>query len=323
MTDTMKAERQGMKAALDVIQEQRHRLEMEGLSQHSFALGVMNLVVTVFVFASFPEYLWILYTIKCFVFIPAWFFKMIQVYNGALFLLDFCWVANICSGFYFTLLLFNIVPESMRRGAFITFYACGLGPLSWACLLLGNGFVFHSIEKISSLFIHITPSLVLWTVTFHNDKLTETWPGRFPTTLEMNTWGKREIFYHGVQFYAVWLLLHSVWLLTHGVTCPQRGLATVFDDLFRKHKLDKVFGKYTGFKSYRAHAATYLFLHGVLATLSFLWPAVCFLTWPLHTAWVGVLLLSAIWSGAGYYDFILSKKYTKSIVKMLDAQKQK
>merc|ERR1712107_365138 len=115
----------------------------------------------------------------------------------------------------------------MGRGAFITFYACGLGPLSWACLLLGNGFVFHSIEKISSLFIHITPSLVLWTVTFHNEKLTETWPGRFPTTLEMNTWGKREIFYHGVQFYAVWLLLHSVWLLTHGVTCPQRGLATV------------------------------------------------------------------------------------------------
>jgi len=306
----------GIERAIAAVEAARRQLEVEGFSRVSFFLGVVNVVVTSLVLVGAPAYFWLLYGIKCFVLIPSWLVVVTRIYNGVLFILDYCWVMSVCSGFYMLLTLLGAIPAGLRTSAFLAFFAASTGPLGWACLLLHNGVIFHSVEKTTSLFIHITPLLTCWTIRTYPEQLAATWPGAFPEPSELSNVTFAELYYHGFVVYFVWLVLYSTWLLTSGVGCPEKGRETVFNYL-HKGGLHKVLRRITGSSSIRAHAATYLGLHCVAVALSFVWPPLCLHSWVAFTAFGAVLGLSAAWSGASYYEYILARKYHKVLEKML------
>eukprot|EP00931_Biecheleriopsis_adriatica_P115634 TRINITY_DN91402_c0_g1_i1.p1 TRINITY_DN91402_c0_g1~~TRINITY_DN91402_c0_g1_i1.p1 ORF type:complete len:344 (-),score=47.66 TRINITY_DN91402_c0_g1_i1:223-1254(-) len=307
----------GVKEALDAVSKQKQQLEEEGLSQVSFFCGLCNVVVTTYVFAKYPWHLWLLYAAKCVLLIPAWWVSVIKVYNGALFILDFCWIANILFGLYMCTSFFDLVPPTWRYSAFLVFYSSALGPLGWACVLLSNGMIFHSVEKATSLFIHFTPLVVAWTVMHYHEKLAEVWPNRFPGPSELQATTFWSVYTHGLAFYVTWWVLHSCWLLSVGVKCPQWGYDTVFDNLYKKHSLDKLFTKMTSLTSIRSHALIYLLLHFVAVNVGLCWAAACFHFEILHVMFGLFVCLAAAWNGAGYYDYIIAKKYTKVLQKLL------
>mmetsp|Transcript_2843 Transcript_2843/g.6487 ORF Transcript_2843/g.6487 Transcript_2843/m.6487 type:complete len:347 (+) Transcript_2843:40-1080(+) len=311
------AEIEGIKAALGAVNDQTGQLKAEGMSRMSFFLGSLNVMATTFVLAKFPQWLWVMYGIKCLFLIPAWVIKMSQVHHGALFVLDFCWVINISFGIYMLLSIFGAVPESLQLSAFLTFFACSLGPLGWACIVLHNGLVFHSIERITSLFIHMTPTLVAWSVIYYPDEVAKSWPGRFPGTDELEAVSILRVPLHGIAVYFLWLLLHALWLLSVGVDCPAKGHNTVFDDMYRKQGLGQLFEQKTGLKGIRSHAALYLLIHGSAVTFTFSWAAICFKFVIVHMLFGLALVVSAAWNGAGYYEYIFAKKYTKVVQQLL------
>merc|ERR1712232_984204 len=118
--------------------------------------------------------------------------------------------------------------------------------MGWACLALHNGLVFHNIERITSLFIHMTPTFVTWTVVCGADELAVLWPGRFPSSAELAGVTGLQLFAHGAVFYVAWLALHGAWLLSVGVDCPKHGYNTVFSCNYESFKLRKHFTKATG-----------------------------------------------------------------------------
>ena len=75
-------------------------------------------------------------------------------------LLDFCYFTNFLTLLYFWLPM----PDIIRGGLFITVFAFANGPLLLAVLLWRNSFVPHSTDKMTSLFIHISPAIALWGV---------------------------------------------------------------------------------------------------------------------------------------------------------------
>lgn len=302
----------GIEAAMSAVQEKGLQLrEDEGLSKVSFFLGVMNVPIYCLVLAWYPAYLWILYGAQLFVLLPAWFVSVSRVHKGAYFALDFCWVVNGLFALYMACTLFNIVPDGLRLHAFVAFYSVALGPLGWACLLLSNGLVFHSVEKITSLTIHMTPVWVSWTLLFFSDKVESTWPGRFPTPAQLASVSVGDLYLHGFVVYLVWLALHSAWLLSVGVDCPKRGMETVFNDLYVSKGLGPGFTRITGSTSIRKHAALYLCIHLLLVMLSFMWPMLCLKHIYVHTAFGGLIWISAVWNGASYYEYAMAKKYMK------------
>jgi len=311
------AELEGIKAALGAIDEQRLQLETEGLSRISFCLGSLNVMATTFVLAKLPEWLWVMYGIKCLILIPAWFVRMSKIYSGALFILDFCWVVNICFGAYMIASLFGAVPHGFRRSAFLAFYSCALGPLGWASIALKNGLIYHSVEKIASVFIHVTPTLVAWTLVAYPEEVSAAWPGRFPGAAELRAVTALEVYLHGVAAYLAWLVLHGLWLLSVGVNCPEKGHNTVFADLYSKHELGQAFERMTGFKAVRCHAALYLAIHCFAVCVMFGSAAACFKLWELHLVFALLLVVAAAWNGASYYEYIFAHKYTKVVQQLL------
>jgi len=126
-----------------------------------------------------------------------------------------------------------------------------------------------------------------------------------------------------VLFYLAWWVLHSVWLLTVGVDCPGRGQDTVFGNLYEKHRLGPLFSKKTGLRGIRSHAAIYLALHCFLTLVwAYPWAAICKLSGGLHLAFGALLFVSAAWYGAGYYEYIIVRKYPKALHKIIEKGKQ-
>lgn len=312
------SEVKGIRQALGEIEKTQESLKMEGLSQLSFTLGVLNLIFLVFVFAKAPQHIWVVYGLEAVVLIPAWWVQMIKEYNGHFFIVDFCWITNVLGTTYMLLSIPGLIPASFQLFAFQFFYACALGPLSWAAMILHNGMVFHSIEKITSLFIHYLPCVVVYAIVHHSDRVQESWPGRFPTKAEFEETTMLSMYKYGTIFYFTWLFFHGAWLLTIGVDFPKRGWATVFDNLYGRMDLGPKFTKLTGFTTIRGHAATYLGLHCFGCQLSFLWPAWCLRLKALHVFWLVAVLTSSVWSGAGYYDFVFAKKYTMVLQELLE-----
>eukprot|EP00401_Gymnodinium_catenatum_P054027 CAMPEP_0117515710 /NCGR_PEP_ID=MMETSP0784-20121206/30719_1 /TAXON_ID=39447 /ORGANISM="" /LENGTH=374 /DNA_ID=CAMNT_0005311533 /DNA_START=35 /DNA_END=1159 /DNA_ORIENTATION=- len=331
------AEVRGIRQALEEVEKQKKELEqVEGLSQFTFFAGIVNVVMTTFVFAKYPQSTWLFYGIECAFLIPAWWYEMTVKMKGFFFMFDFCWFTSAVFGIYMALSYFSMVPVEWQRSAFLVFYSCGLGPMSWACIILHSGMVFHSLDKSASLFIHYTPVLVTYALIHNSDAVAEAWPGRFPTVAELSPQSVAtyptgpvpswffyidEIYLHGWRFYMAWWFLHGLWLLTIGVYLPQKGFNTVFGNIYERANLGEILSKKTGLKDIRSHAAIYLAVHWAGSSFAFFWPTAVFrngFNIPTHAVWIVVVFLSAVWNGAGHYDFIFAKKYTKVIQTLLD-----
>eukprot|EP01083_Nonionella_stella_P028872 79571_1 len=70
------------------------------------------------------------------------------------FLLDFCYFSNML------LLVFLWINPDPQL--FCMVFAITNGPLLWAILVFHNEFVFHSLDKSTSLLIHITPAIITY-----------------------------------------------------------------------------------------------------------------------------------------------------------------
>ena len=60
-----------------------------------------------------------------------------------------------------------IVPAAERSWFFMIVFGITNGPLAWAVVTFHNCLVFHSLDKITSCFLHITPMAVSWCVRWH------------------------------------------------------------------------------------------------------------------------------------------------------------
>jgi len=69
------------------------------------------------------------------------------------FLLDFCYLANLILLFYL-----HLYPSSPHL--FVMNFVNGSGPLAFAIIMWRNSLVFHSIDKLTSIFIHFYPPLI-------------------------------------------------------------------------------------------------------------------------------------------------------------------
>lgn len=319
--EALQRRRDDFKKALQVIGQEGNRMqEAEGLSQVSFFFGVLNVPLLCLVMAWWPQHFWVLYSLECLLLIPAWIVQMHRVYRGVLFILDFCWVVNIT----FTLCMLTLIvapwPPAYRLWGFLTFFSVSLGPLSWACIVLHNGLVFHSIEKTASLTIHLIPLFVAWTIINANDKVQEAWPGRFPTSEELAEVRLADLFAAGSLLYSAWWVLHSLWLLSVGVDQPAKGRSTVFDGLYSKSGMGPTLTRKIGTASVRCHAFLYLLVHCVLSQITFFWPLLCFWSQALHVAFGAAVFASAAWSGAGYYEYVMARRYTKVVKQLLNTR---
>ena len=150
----------------------------------SFFLGVMNLLVTQFIFVQYPQYFYIWFSIV----IPLLvLYRYIEYKKNKwqYFLIDFCYFANV-------LCFVGVYLFPTNQLLFEINFAFSNGLLLFAILTWRNSLVFHSIDKMTSIYIHLFPSLLMFCLK---------WRTEFGTNLSMDYY---RVFTLSIMYYCIW-----------------------------------------------------------------------------------------------------------------------
>lgn len=119
----------------------------------SFICGVMNIFISGYLLGGFPEYFHIWYTIQILYFMPIRYYTY-HKRGYHYFLADLCYFVNLL-----LVLSLWVFPSSKRL--FTAVYCLAFGNNAVAIIMWRNSLVFHSFDKVTSLFIHIMPCATL------------------------------------------------------------------------------------------------------------------------------------------------------------------
>ncbi|KAK9412841.1 hypothetical protein SUNI508_12350 [Seiridium unicorne] len=123
----------------------------------SFICGVMNIFISGYLIGAYPEYFHIWYTAQLLYFMPIRFYTY-HKRGYHYFLADLCYFVN-----FLLFLAIWIFPTSKRL--FVSAFCLAFGNNAVAIIMWRNSLVFHSFDKVTSLFIHIMPCVTLHCIT--------------------------------------------------------------------------------------------------------------------------------------------------------------
>ena len=140
----------------------------------------MNIIIVCFLLCYAPSYYYIWHTIvsPCMILSALLSFKGILFTQQAIallpgrwysykklkfhyFLFDFCYFTNFLTLVYIWVPSF-IIDDSYRGELFTLCYSSAIGPVLLAIIMWKNSLVPHSIDKMTSLYIHLSSSITLW-----------------------------------------------------------------------------------------------------------------------------------------------------------------
>ena len=119
----------------------------------SFICGVMNIFISGYLIGGYPELFHLWYTVQVLYFMPIRFYTYSRR-GYQYFLADLCYFVNLL-----LMLSLWVFPNSKRL--FTAVYCLAYGNNAIAIIMWRNSLVFHSFDKVTSLFIHIMPCATL------------------------------------------------------------------------------------------------------------------------------------------------------------------
>lgn len=144
-------------------------------------------------FGAHPEHLWLIYLVEGLYMLPRKFWNMwhARPLNQALYYLDFCWMMNFTAIFVIGLLVFvgqvandeEKVSNVAREAFFNALMGVASGTLMGANIVLPFvACLFHDVNTMTGLFIHLMPPMVMYTFMWHSNEIRSAWPSIFHLT---------------------------------------------------------------------------------------------------------------------------------------------
>ncbi|KAL8663973.1 MAG: hypothetical protein Q9202_003390 [Teloschistes flavicans] len=119
----------------------------------SFIAGVLNIFISGYLIGARPDLFFYWFTVQLCYFMPIRYYTYHQR-GYHYFLADLCYFVNLLM-----LLTVWVAPQSKRL--FISTYCLAYGNNAVAIAMWRNSMVFHSLDKVTSLFIHLMPPVTL------------------------------------------------------------------------------------------------------------------------------------------------------------------
>jgi len=279
----------------------------------SFTFGVTCIVVTELLALRHPEYFTAFYLVLITGLLANRYLEY-RVTNDHLFMLDFCYFMNIS-----VLLQTILFPDCLAW--YKANYVLCMGVLMMAILVWQNSLVFHSLDKLTSIFIHVFPPLTLhlyrWGLI----------PSAAITPEDSLSWSDLTIL--PAILYTVWqlafLFMTEFWFAERLAADPTlitsvRYLAQ--DKKNGMHKLAKkimrsigVMGKTEEMDSEQLKSKLIFFLvQGVYSVIVCLPTKWLYSSYPLSVLYIASIYLWCIWRGGTYYIEIFSERYKMKFV---------
>ncbi|KAK0392144.1 hypothetical protein NLU13_1642 [Sarocladium strictum] len=280
----------------------------------SFICGVMNIFISGYLIGAFPEYFHIWYTVQLFYFMPIRFFTYHRR-GYHYFLADLCYFVNLL----LTLSLW-VFPNSKRL--FTSAYCLAYGNNAVAIIMWRNSLVFHSFDKVTSLFIHIMPCVTLHCVVHLLDS--ERQRERFPAiwTIKNSPPGSSTAYANVTSMLAWSSVPYACWQLSYYflITVRRRekieaGRPTSFTWL-RKSYSKTWIGKLVLSLPNFLQEPAFMLIQYTYAVLTMLPCPIWFLYRWASASFLMVVFGWSIYNGSTYYIDVFGKRFQKELEAM-------
>ncbi|KAK0635532.1 hypothetical protein B0T17DRAFT_47096 [Bombardia bombarda] len=280
----------------------------------SFIFGVMNIFISGYLLGGWPQYFHWWYTVQILYFMPIrWYTYHKRGYHY--FLADLCYFVNLL-----LLLSVWVFPNSKRL--FTAVYCLAFGNNAVAIIMWRNSLVFHSFDKVTSLFIHIMPcatlhSLVhLLTPDEQRDRFPAIWtiktsppgsPTAYANVFSMLAWSTIP--------YAVWQLSYYFFITVRRRDKIAAGRPTSFTWLRRSYS--KVWlGRVVLSLPSALQEPAFMLIQYAYAVLTMLpCPLWFYSRWASSIFLLGVFAWS-VYNGSTYYIDVFGKRFQKELEAM-------
>ncbi|KAJ0426093.1 hypothetical protein BJY00DRAFT_272893 [Aspergillus carlsbadensis] len=303
--------RHRMKAGVERLNQRWNAASAVTLREKiSFIAGVLNIFISGYLLGSYPEHFYIWFSAQLAYFMPIRFFRYHQI-GYHYFLADLCYFVNMLC-----MLCIWVFPKSRRL--FISTFCLVFGNNAVAIAMWRNSMVFHSMDKVVSLFIHIMPP-----VTFHclvHLTPLETMKQRFPAIYQIKTSEPGSQHHYGLFSMMLWATVpYMVWQLSYHLFITVRradkiaaGRPTSFTWL-RKSYAKTWIGRFVLSLPESLQAPAFMMIQYMYA-LSTMIPCPLWLwsRWASGIFITGLFILS-IHNGATYYIDVFGKRFQKEL----------
>eukprot|EP01012_Entosiphon_sulcatum_P057709 TRINITY_DN81545_c0_g1_i1.p1 TRINITY_DN81545_c0_g1~~TRINITY_DN81545_c0_g1_i1.p1 ORF type:complete len:351 (+),score=52.67 TRINITY_DN81545_c0_g1_i1:25-1053(+) len=264
-----------------------------------FTLGVANLALTCYLIGVAPTNFYLWHTPKAIGLTVLRWWEFRQTKQHYL-LYDFCYWLNLLSLIYVW-----VLPES--ETTFQILFMLSNGPLAWSILAFSQSLVFHSPQHMTSVFIHLSPVLLVHGIRWNASPRFAVC-ANFPTCDDV---APLTLVWNAVtRFYVWWIVLYYIWVfVVLGRRVRQRGYQTLFDRVVKKGPMRWIL---------RVHPhelvqkGAYVLVHFCFALLTVALAVFYWYNYWVHLAFIAALGLAASWNAAGYY-FTVFLEYEETL----------
>ncbi|KAM0246948.1 hypothetical protein ACHAP5_004397 [Fusarium lateritium] len=280
----------------------------------SFIFGVMNIFVSGYLIGAHPEYFHWWYTVQLLYFMPIRFFTY-HSRGYHYFLADLCYFTNLLLA-----LSIWVFPGSKRL--FTASYCLAFGNNAVAIIMWRNSLVFHSFDKVTSLFIHIMPCATLHCIVhlLSPEKQKELFPAIW--TIKNSPPGSPTAYANVVSMLAWSTLPYIFWQFLYYflITVRRRdkiaaGRPTSFTWL-KKSYAKTWLGKFVLRQPERLQEATFMLIQYSYALLTMLPCPLWFLSRWASAIFLMVVFTWSIYNGATYYIDVFGVRFQKELEAM-------
>ncbi|PYI13500.1 hypothetical protein BO86DRAFT_308571 [Aspergillus japonicus CBS 114.51] len=276
----------------------------------SFIAGVLNIFISGYLLGGWPEWFYIWFSAQLAYFMPIRYYGY-HKRGYHYFLADLCYFVNMLC-----MLSIWVFPGSKRL--FISTFCLTFGNNAVAIAMWRNSMVFHSMDKVVSLFIHIMPPVTLHCLVHLTSAATL--KARFPaiyaikfsepgspdhfTLLEMMGWATVP--------YMIWQAAYHCFITVRRAEKIAAGRPTSFTWL-RKSYAKTWLGKFVLSLPESLQAPAFMLIQYFYAILTMIPCPLWFWSRWASGAFLTALFILSVHNGATYYIDIFGKRFQKEL----------
>jgi hypothetical protein len=294
----------------------------------SFVVGVGNACIGPALALRYPNLIPSFYSVQ-FIILLMLRYAIYRSKRWHYFVFDHCYVVNVM-----TVLVCWV---SNSRALFLATFALTNGPVALAIVAWRNSLVFHSLDKVTSVFIHIFPPLVMYCIRWMPELLredvycdNETFvtafrDQRYPAMSDMDpSFG--DMIMYGALAYGAWQILYYVFVMIKRREKVESGLRlTSYSWLLGSGLGD---GQQGGFIQRVAFAfgpkwklEMFALLQTTYSTVTLIPTYFLFKHFWLHSVFLVVMFAVSVWNGANYYIEVFSRRYILELENIKSGEK--
>ncbi|KAF9910400.1 hypothetical protein EC991_006665 [Linnemannia zychae] len=273
----------------------------------AFTLGMLECCCTPWVISQYPEWIPFVHTFQVSVLIAVRYF-LYKRKSWHFFLLDMCYFVNVV-----VILYLYVFPQSQALLGAV--WLLSHGPLAFAIVTWRNSLVLHSLDKVTSVYIHMSPPIALYVVRWLYPDPNYT---RFPALKDMPVLPTSSSLTAAIALYLTWQVAYYVFVVVRQKEKIKAGKrVTSYTWLLNDphagviSKVAHTFGEKYSIITFMGMQLIYTFVTCLFALLSYKY-------FKLNTVFLVSLFLVSVWNGASYYMEVFSKQYEKQLSKLAE-----